>query len=383
MAIFSRFSGSQNTVGIDIGSHSIKVVQVVSSRSGYALQRAGSTPTPPDAVKSGVVEDRFAVSEAIRSLLVDLDIVNPMVVTALAGPTVVVRQVQLPAMPEHQLRKSIYWEARNYISFPVEDSMLEFQILGTHTTDGVPQMDVMLVAAPRELVDSRVETLEGAGVEPIAVELEPFALIRGAVELSTGPAGMQDAVALVDIGATFSHITIFANGEFALTRSVTTAGNSFTEAIAKALGIDPLQAERIKEEEVEVVSDELSRSRLSPEGQEASRAMEPVLEELIREIRRSFAFYDYQQGPAGSDHTETTGISRVMLSGGSARMKGLPEYLHEFLGLPVEVVDLFSHGNMQLPEDGAELTQQMPLLATAYGLALREPMLAREKGGLR
>jgi type IV pilus assembly protein PilM len=196
--------------------------------------------------------------------------------------------------------------------------------------------------------------------------------------------GMNESMALVDLGACYSHITIIANGMFALTRSVTTAGNSFTEAIAKALGIDEAQADRIKEEEVEVVSDEISRSRLSPEGQEASRAIEPMLEELIREIRRSFAFYDYQQGPGGGgDRRESTGISRVLLSGGSARLKGLPEFLNESLGIPVEMVDLFSHGMMHLPEGANELSQQMPLLATAYGLALREPMLAREKGGLK
>ena len=384
MALFGKFSGTNNTIGIDIGSHSIKVVQVASTRTGYALLRAGSTPTPEDAVKQGVVEDRFAVAEAIRSLLTDLGIVNPLAVAALSGPTVVVRQVQLPAMPEHQLRKSIYWEARNYISFPVEDSLLEFQILGTHTTDGIPQMDVMLVAAPRELVDSRVAVMEQAGIEPIAMELEPFALIRGAIELPLGMLGMNESLALVDIGACFTHITIIANGVFALTRSVTTAGNSFSEAIAKALSVTPTQADRIKEEELEVVIDETHRAQLSPVGQEASRAIESTLEELVREIRRSFAFYDYQQGPGGStDRRENTGIGRVLLSGGSARLKGMPEFLVEHLGIPVQIVDLFNNGMVHLPENAEDLQDQMPLLATAYGLALREPMLAREKGGFR
>ncbi|HOS43385.1 MAG TPA: pilus assembly protein PilM, partial [Armatimonadota bacterium] len=110
MALFSKFSGS-NAIGIDIGSHSIKVVQVVPARHGFLVTRAGSTPTPPDAIKQGVVDDRLAVAEAVDALLTTLGISANEVVAAVAGPTVVVRQVRLPVMPEHQLRKSITWEA--------------------------------------------------------------------------------------------------------------------------------------------------------------------------------------------------------------------------------------------------------------------------------
>ena len=253
MALFDNLYGTPNAVGIDIGSHSIKVVQVTPTRNGFALLRAGSTPTPPEAIKQGVVDDRLAVAEAVDTLLQRLGITAPWAVAAVAGPTVVVRQVRLPAMPEHQLRKSIYWEARNYISFPVEDSLVEFQILGTTTVDGTPQMDVMLVATPRDLVDSRTNTLEQAGLEPIAIELEPFALMRVAVELPQG-ALANETVALVSIGAAYTHISIVAGGTFVLSRSVTVAGNSFTEAIANGMGIDLAQAEEIKESEAQAVT---------------------------------------------------------------------------------------------------------------------------------
>ncbi|MHB9024269.1 MAG: type IV pilus assembly protein PilM [Armatimonadota bacterium] len=382
--LFGAIAGSSETVGIDIGSHSVKVVQIVQSRGGYLLTRAGSAPTPPDAVKQAVVENRAALAETIQGLLHTLGITTPLAVSAVAGPSVVVRQVQLPVMPEHQLRKSIYWEARNYLSFPVEDSLLEFQILGTRTVDGTPQMDVMLAATPRDLVDSRVDTLEQAGLDPIAVELEPFALMRGLVELPYGHAGMQETVALVDIGASFTHITIISNNTFVLTRSVTIAGNSFTEAIASALGVEPAQAEEVKEHETRVVFDETARASLSPVGQQASRALEPMLEELIREVRRSFAFFDYQQVPSASGAPRSSeGISRIILTGGSAKLTGLDAYLHEQLAIPVSPVDLLSAGNVRLPDRADELPSQMPLLATAFGLALREPMLVREKRGSR
>ena len=382
MAVLSKFSGTNNTVGIDIGTHSIKVAQISSTRNGYVLNKAGSALTPPDAIKNGMVEDRFAIASAVNRLLSDLDISSQMAVAALSGPTVVVRQVQLPAMPERQLRKSISWEARNYISFPVEDSQLAFEILGTQTTDGMPQMDVMLVAAPRELVDSRVAALEQAGLDPIAVELEPFALIRGVIDLPYGATEFTETLALVDIGATYSYITIIAEGAFGLTRSVTTAGNNFTEVIAKALSVDTVEAERIKEEEMAVVIDEGTRALLSPSGQEASRAVESTLEELVREIRRSFAFYDYQQSPSAGIG-RPTGIGRVILCGGSAKMRGIAAYLQDQLGIPVEPVEIFRDGLVQLPPGADGLEAQTPILATVLGLALREPMLAREKGGHR
>ena len=277
MALFDKLYGNPNAVGIDIGSHSIKVVQVTPTRTGFALLRAGSAPTPPEAIKQGIVDDRLAVAETLDMLLHTLGISAPWAISAIAGPTVVVRQMRLPAMPEHQLRKSIYWEARNYINTTVEDSLIEFQILGTTMVDNAPQMDVMLVAAPRELVDSRTLTLEQAGLEPIAIELEPFSLMRIAVELPNGQAA-HETIALVSIGATYTHISIVADGNFVLTRSVTVAGNSFTEAIASGMGIELAQAEEIKENEAQAVRDEPSRALLSPVGQDASRALEAVLE---------------------------------------------------------------------------------------------------------
>lgn len=375
MNLLSRFSGTSETVGIDIGSHSIKVVEVVNTRNGYLLTHAGSTPTPPDAIKQGVVDNQLAVAEAIHTLLQTLGIQTPLAIAAVAGPSVVIRQVLLPSMPESQLRKSIYWEARNYITFPVEDSLVELQILGTSATDGTPQMDVMLAATPRDLVDRRVQALEQAGLEPLAIELEPFALMRSAVELMQG-SQVQETVALVDIGATYTSITIVSDGVFKLTRSVASAGNALTEAIASAMGISSSQAEEVKENEVKVVTDEVDRAMLTPLGQEASRALEPELEELVREIRRSFAFYDYQRTP---DSAAIQGVSRVILTGGTARMNGLCEYLAGQLGVPVQVLNVIHSGALLLPEGAEGLESQLPLLSTALGLALREPMLALKR----
>jgi Tfp pilus assembly PilM family ATPase len=127
---------------------------------------------------------------------------------------------------------------------------------------------------------------------------------------------------------------------------------------------------------------ELDRASLSPMGQEASRALEPVLEELIREIRRSFAFYDYQRVPGGTN-PGADAVMRVILSGGTSKMPGLAQYLTDQLGIPAQPADLFNTGSLVLPEGAGDLHAQGPLLATALGLALREPMLLRDKEGRR
>ncbi len=382
MALFGKFSGNSDTIGIDIGSHTIKLVQLQASRTGYTVSHVAQLPTPAGMVKQGVIEDRVAVAEALRELLHGEGISATQTVAAVAGPAVVVRQIRMPTMTEAQLRKTIAWEARNYLSFAVEDSLLDFEVLSTANSDDKTHMDVMLVATPRELVDTRVGALELAGLEPIVVELEPFALMRGVLSLPGDATLTDETIAFVEIGATYTHISIASKGQFVLTRSVTTAGNSFTDAIASALEVKPEEAERIKSTEVEMSNAEEVVARRTPQGQRAVAVLEPLIGELTREIRRSFAFFTFQQEPGGGDAVPAS-VSRVILSGGGAQLKCLAQYLQEQLALPVTVVNNFGSPALQLPDRIDAVRAQAPLFATAFGLALREPMLNHEKGGHR
>jgi len=375
MSIFSKLYGDNEVIGLDIGSHTIKVVQLQEERAGLVLRKAGSRPTPPGATKGGVVTDPEAVAQTISSLLGALEIQATQAVSGVAGPTVVVRQVQMPYMSERQLRKSIQWEARSYISFPVEDSVLEFQVLGTK--DG-GQLDVMLVATPRDMVDTRVETLERAGLEPIAIELEPFATVRSLIEFNGSSAFEHETVALVDSGASFSEINIVKHRRFVLTRTIPIAGNSMTDAIASALAMDNDKANALKETAMQVVCGEEERATLDPFAQQASRAVEPLLDELVREIRRSLAYYDYQQQTPAEDEEQgrTPGVNRIILSGGTAKLAGLGAYFQAQLGVPVELANAFGYGQIQTPGLSREyLEEHSPTLVVATGLALREIML--------
>lgn len=378
MKLFNGFGSNQKVVGIDIGSSSIKLAQLVPTREGIALRKAGSALTPPDSVKNGIIIDPLGVAHAITSLLEALQVDATMGVGGVAGPAVAVRQLSLPNMSAKQRRQTIEWEARNYISFPMEDGIIESQIIGQSSgKDGQNMMDVMLVAAPRDMVDACAETMQLAGLEPLAVEMQAFAAMRTLVGLSS--VDPQATVALVGIGATFSEITIVQGERFILSRIIPIAGNNLTEAIRSSLEVNWEEAELLKGGNLKIVLSEEERANLEPAAQQASRAIEPLLDELIREIRRSLAYHDYQQKlpEAGA---QGQGADQILLSGGSAKLAGIDRYLQSQLSIPTAVVDIFGPEGLDAGlENTVFLKEHAPTLVNAVGLALREAPSWRAK----
>jgi len=381
MGLLPRLSTGNTSIGLDIGSNSIKLVQLQETKTGTGLYKAGSAASPPDAVKAGVIVDPLAVAKAIRSLLEALQVEGGPVTAGVAGPTVVAREVPLPAMSDRQLRKSIQWEARNYISFPVEDSVVEFQVMDRPAQAEGGQMRVMLVAAPRDMVDSQVEAIELAGLDPAAVEIQPFAMMRGILASNGSHAESEETTAVLGIGAAYTDITIMKDGMFVLTRMIPIAGDAFTEAIKNALDVDLEEANQLKETAMQVVSSEEERATLDPAAQQASRAIEPLLDELIREVRRSLAYHDYQQ-QAPDAGAGDLGVNRILLSGGSAKLPRVAEYFQSQLGVPVDVVNVFGNGHLRAQGVNQDYLQaHAPTLLVGAGLALRELRSSKQRRG--
>ena len=377
MNFLPKLTSGNLHVGLDIGSNAIKLVQLQQAREGISLHKAGSAPTPAGAVKGGVVIDAAAVGQAIRSLFEALQIDSRQVTVGIAGPTVVAREVPLPAMSDRQLRKSIQWEARNYISFPVEDSIVECEVLDRGAVNSAGQMRVMLVAAPRDMVGSQVEAVELAGLEPMAVDIQPFAAIRGLLATELRDQAEDETTALLGIGASYTEITIIKQGQFVLTRTIPIAGNAFTEAIRNALDIEEHEAVQIKENAMQLVLSEEERATLDPSSQQASRAIEPLLDELIREVRRSLAYHDYQQQSPDAGSGEL-GVNQILLNGGGAKLLRIDDYFQAQLGVPVRVARVFAR-NGQAGSNRAYLDTHAPTLLVGTGLALREPMLTKQR----
>lgn len=363
--MLSFFMSRESIVGIDIGSSTIKAVEAVSTGSGWELINAAVAPCPQEAVKDGVVKDIHEVSTVIRNMLRESGIKASEAVCGISGSQVIVRQVQFPKMPEAMLRKSIRYEAGKFISSSVEDSVIEFEIIGDAEEPG--QMNVWLVAAPRDMVESRVAALEAAGLEPLAVDVEAFALIRSIVELNSTDRFLHETVALMDMGAGHTDVNIVSRGEFVLTRNIPIAGNSFTNAIKNLTGSSFEEAESSKlEMTAQHPLDELSTAE--PENRNW-RVVQPLLDELIREIRRSVNFY-HSQFPEGD--TESF-VSRVILTGGSSQMPGIDRYISEKLGIQTEKAQFFTESAISTGRvPSSFLSEHEAVLAIGTGLAVKE-----------
>lgn len=363
--MLSSFFSKETTVGIDIGCSCIKAVEIEPTPSGWTLVNAAVAPTPKESMKDGCITNIDDVSQEIRTMLRDAGIKATGAVCAISGSQVIVRQVQFPKMPEAALRKSIKYEASKFISSSMEDSIVEFEILGD--AEDPNQMNVMLVAAPRDMIDSRVAALESAGLDPLVIDIESFALIRSLVEFNATDEYLGSTVALIDIGASHTDVDIVSKGEFALTRNIPIAGDSFTNSIRSLLGGGFDEAEQAKR--AMTAGHPIDQLNASEPDNKCWRVVQPLLDELIREIRRSVHFYQ-SQFPEGSVDAQ---VSKIVLTGGTARIPGLESYISAKLNTPTEVAQVFKQtaiGTGQVAQQFID--EHGPVLAVCTGLALKE-----------
>ena len=236
--------GKASVVGLDIGSSAVKAIELVSKGrdKGFELRSLGIAPIPNEAIVQGAFLNSSAIVDAIGEAIEAGRIKTKQVAVAVSGHSVIVKKVSLPAMTRDELEDQIQWEAEQYIPFDVNEVHLDFQILDT--SEGEGQMDVLLVAAKRDLVDDYVQVIQEAGLLPAAVDVAAFA-VENAFEMNY-EAAPDEVVALVNIGAQVVNINVIENGIPAFTRDITTGGNQYTEEIQKSLSISFEEAERIK-----------------------------------------------------------------------------------------------------------------------------------------
>ena len=367
--LLASLFGKETLIGIDIGSANLKAVQVEAGRDKFRVVRAAQQKTPDNAVREGIVIDRDAVAAALKQMLRAANMSATGAVIAVAGPTVNVRQVQMPRMNEMALRKSVRFEAGKHISMNLDEAAVAFEILGP--VEGEPnRMEVMLVAAPSEMIESRIDTVERAGIEAVSVDMEAFALQRAVVDTSRRAFDDGGLRALVDIGATHTEVTILNGASFALTRSIAIAGNAFTETLRNQLRMEPAEAEQRKMETDMGLLLTGGGGFDVAEHMEAARAIQGVLDELLREIRRSINYYQSQAAEgAGAAPVE------IILAGGSAQILGLAPYVTARLATETRVVNGFDNPLFEASSEAAPwLSEQGVRLNTALGLAVKEYM---------
>lgn len=346
---------SKLAVGLDIGSSGVKIVQLKERKGGYALQAFGTAPLPPEAIVDGALMNSAAIVSAIQELVAQQKVKVKDVAIGVRGHSVIIKKISLPRMTQEELDESIQWEAEQYIPFDVKDVNIDTQIL-TPEGDAAGQMDVLLVAAKKDMINDYTSVCAEAGLTATVVDVDAFA-VQNAYEANyeVNPA---DTVVLINVGAAVSNINILARGTTTFTRDITMGGNAFTEEIQKQLNISYDEAEALK------VGGQGETDAVVP--QEVERVIQGVADQLAGEIQRSLDFY----AATAADSR----VARVLLSGGTARIPALFKVIEARAGVPVEILNPFK--NIEVDHrrfDPAVILAAAPSAAVGVGLALRRP----------
>lgn len=319
-------------LGVDVGTGAIKVAEARRSGRGIELVRYGIAATPPGAVADGLIIDRAAAAAALAALLRKSEIRRREAVVSINGPNVLARLLHLPPIPEAEVKQAIRWEAERHLPFPVEDAVLDAQVVGEVTEDGQRQLEVLLAAAPESMALACIEVLQGAGLRAAAIELSALAMVRS---LTMRP--LPGTVAMVNLGASTTEVAIVRGGVPQVTRTIAEGAGALLEEAAAASGGGVVAV--------------------------PAAALGGVLDALTAQLRRSFDFYRAQYGGQQVD--------RILLCGGGARAESLDRHLALEMEIPVVVASPLDGIHLGRRLDENAVSRAAPQLVTAVGLALR------------
>lgn len=372
-------------IGLEVGTSAIKIVELRSG-SPPSLRALAIRPTPPGTIQDGQVIEPQAIAAEIKAGLAEAKIRNKYVVTSIANQAAITRIIPMPKMSLKELDEAIKWEAERYIPFPIDEVVLDYDILDN--PDDIPadgQMEVMIAAAQHETIARLVEVIKLAGLEPVVIDVKPFAALRALrgsllgehiskttlTNTSTFTESGEVGVVL-EIGASNSTIALVRGDRVLMNRNINVSGDDFTVAIQKAFGLDFNTAEDVKlnyatatiptEDEEDLLDFDVNREKYSPA--KIFDAIRTPLLDLTTEIRRSLEFYRVQSGDINVD--------RMYLAGGGAKLRGLADAIGDTLGFRVELGDPWLAVSFdENAFDAAYLRSTSAELTVPLGLALR------------
>ncbi len=340
----------KSLLGLDIGSHSIKLIEIGSSGGTYQLLAAGNIPTPPKALQSSIEADQRAVAVTIRQLMKETGAKSSSVALALPESQVFTRVIEVPALSQRELSSAISWEAEQYIPLPLDQVNLDYSILREAKETGTGKMDVLLVAAPKTLLDKYLSIVELAELIPIAAETEIIATARALVR---SVSSIKNAVLLVSLGAQTTDLAILRNGVLAFTRSISAGGEALSRALVSGLDFNANQAEEFKR------TYGLEQDKL--QGKIVA-AVKPIMDTIIGEIKRAIAFY--------AEKHKDEAVETILLSGGTAKLPGMVVYIAQNVGIEAQLANPWV--GIKRDPRFAILDKEGPTFTVSVGLALRE-----------
>lgn len=333
-------------LGLDIGVKSIKAVQLEPQGDKFLLHAAGVTATPQNGL-SGSQQDSQATAEAVKKLLADTKIAAREANLSLPESQVFTRLVEFPALSDEEVASAISWQAESYIPIPQEETNIDYQIVGRRDAQNAAggAVEVLLVAAPKKVVDRYIQICSLAGVSVASVETELIALSR-----ALAPQGATVLVA--DFGGSSTNFAVVKSGQLMVSRSISTGGEALTRAIAKNLSITPQQAEEYKK------AYGLRKNQL--EGK-VRAALELPLKIIVDEIKKTIQYYK-------NEVKHEDAVNEVIVAGGAAGISELIPYLAEQTGIEISIGDPFARV-VQDERVTKAFANYAPLYGVAIGLA--------------
>lgn len=335
---------TKEILGLDIGSFSIKAVQLKLQKK-YRLINCSYTEFPVDLNSLSPEEKKEEIIHILHNLLTSQHFSTNRVSISIGGPSLIIRNLQLPKMNPAEFASAIQYEIQPHIPFDLKDVYFTTAIIDEFNKEGVPYLDILAVAARKEAVDEKIEIVEKAGLKPVIVDVDIFAL-QNSFEIS----GYEDTpVILCNIGARMTNFVVVKNGKPLIVKDIFIGGDNFTSAIQNA-----------KQMEYEIAEKEKREKGL--DDSEIFSSIRQVLESFVLQIRQSIDYYLEKESSSEE-------IKKIFLSGGSALLKGLDSYLEEKLTIPVEKFNPFF--NIDTNSIKKKLEIDPCLFAVATGLAFR------------
>ena len=342
----------RTAIGLDIGTSSVRAAQVTVTKSGPVLDRFGQVALPPGVVRDGEVVDPDAVAQAIKTLWAQAKFTKKDVVLGVSNQKVVVRLVDIPWMPQDELRAALKFQVADLLPMPVDDAVLDFVPLEEVTSDATRLYRGLLVAASQDAVLDSIRAVQKAGLKVSTVDLTPFAVMR--VAGTRDSLGLGGPEAVVDIGAKVTNIVVHEGGAPKFVRILLLGGDDITGAIVEKLGLSTPEAEQLKRNPAALAD---------PASAAARKVVDAALTEFVDEVRGSVDYFVAMSGGRP--------LTRFVLSGGGSLADGLAQRLATAVRTPVEYGRPFA--NVQVGNTGLspeQLQYVEPMSAVPVGLAM-------------
>ncbi len=346
------FGKKKSVAGLDIGSSSIKMVELEGKANNLNLVSLGFENLPGDTIIDGQIMELNVVSDVIQSVCNNHQMIATQVVTGVSGHSVIIKNIVLPPMSREELEESIDWHAEEHIPYDLADVSLDYQV----TAETSDSTTVLIAACKRERIDNIKQAIQLAGKQAVVIDVDTFAL-QNCYEANYQPSD-SDVVTLLNIGASTMNVNIVKGTHSLFTRDITVGGSQFTDVLQRSLGLNFQQAEAVKRG-VHDAADGVEEKSIEP-------LMNNVTEIVAMEIQKTFDFYR-----ATAEDNDTV-VQKILISGGGSKLAGLATDLSQRLELPVEVLNPFRNIRVDPKKfDPEYLSEIVPEMAVAVGLAMR------------